>query len=100
MGLKKESQILLEIFYDRPIDVQKAVSLLEKNGFKKSELVILKSESLIVRALRKILFWTLHEGQQSKSSFKIQLLVNKNLTSSVQETLKKYTNISRFSINP
>lgn len=98
MGLEKQNLVLLEIFYERPIEVQKAISLLEKQGFKKNEIVILKAESLIVKALRKLFFWTDNGSAAEKARFKIQLMVPNDISMEVKTTLQKYTSIGKLSV--
>lgn len=96
MGLKKQNLVLLEIFYERPIEVQKAISLLEKQGLKKNEIVLLQAESRIVKLLRKLFFWIASEDCKDNVKYKIQLMIPQNLTYEVKNTLQKYTSIGRL----
>ena len=98
MGLKKRNLVLLEIFYERPIEVQKAVSLLENQGFNKNEIVILQAEPLMVKVLRKLLFGSIDGRSPQKSRFRIQVMVPKRVSSEVKTTLKKYTAINKLSV--
>ena len=102
MGTFNHDSALLEVLYDKPIEIQKALSLLEKQGFTKNEIVVLKTESLIVRSLRKIFSMaTSNFGEQKNRTeeFKIQLVAPHHLTEKIQRTLKKYTRFRKFNIN-